>query len=62
MYQGPGRGVVEPGRGRGRGRAVRMCGGVQRRVRAVVTDEIRTSIIDHVINHGLPLRETGERG
>ena len=38
-----------------------MRGGVRRRVRAVVTDEIRATIIDHVINHGLSLREAGER-
>ena len=38
-----------------------MRGGVQRRVRAVVTDDIRATIIDHVINHGLSLREAGER-
>ncbi|XP_044056780.1 uncharacterized protein LOC122878265 [Siniperca chuatsi] len=34
---------------------------VQRRVRAVVTDKTRATIIDHVINQGLSLREAGER-
>ncbi len=38
-----------------------MCVGAQRRARARVTDEIRASIIDHVINHGLSYREAGER-
>ena len=51
-----------PGRGRrvaGRGRGVRMRGGRPRgRSRAVVSDEIRATIIDHVINHGLSMRET----
>ena len=45
---GQGRGV---GQGQGRGRGVRMRGGAQRRARARVTDEIRATIIDHVINH-----------
>ncbi len=58
---GLGRGVVGPGQGRrGKGRGVRIHGEVQRRVRAFVTDEIRATIIDHVINHGLSLREAGE--
>ncbi len=56
--QGQGRGV---GQGQGRGRGVRMCVGAQRRARARVTDEIRATIIDHVINHGLSYREAGER-
>ena len=38
-----------------------MRGGVQRRVRAAVIDEIKATIIDHVINQGLSLRDTGER-
>ena len=57
IMSGQGRGIVRPGRGRG----VRMRGGVQRRVGMTVTDEIRATIIDHVINHGLSLREAGER-
>ncbi len=66
MGQGQWRGVGE-GRGRqvqGLGRGVRMCGGAQRRewmFAARVTDEIIATIIDHVINHGLSYRETGER-
>ncbi len=56
----------EPGRRagprRGQGRGVRMRGGgIQRAARTVVSDEIRATIIDHVINHGLSLREAGER-
>ncbi len=38
-----------------------MRGAVQRRLRAVVTEETRATFIDHVINHGLSLREAGER-
>ncbi|XP_051543561.1 uncharacterized protein LOC127434686 [Myxocyprinus asiaticus] len=38
-----------------------MRGGTQRRARARVTDEIKATIIDHVINHRLSYREAGER-
>ena len=41
------------GRGRMRGRQRR------RRPREVVSDEIRATIIDHVVNNGLCLREAG---
>lgn len=61
IMSGQGRGIVGRGRRQGRGRGVGMRGGVQRRVRTTVTDEIRATIIDHVINHGLSLREAGER-
>lgn len=58
--------VADRGRrvaGRGRGRGVRMRGGrrLRGRSRAVVSDEIRATIIDHVINHGLSMREAGLR-
>ncbi|XP_026043274.1 uncharacterized protein LOC113033556 isoform X2 [Astatotilapia calliptera] len=47
---------------RGQGIGVRMRGGgIPRAARTVVSDEIRATIIDHVINHGLSLREAGER-
>ncbi|KAI2643761.1 Matrix protein [Labeo rohita] len=47
------------GRGvRGRGVCVRGGGVVGR---AQVSDEIRATVIDHVINHGLSLREAGQR-
>ncbi|KAI2652733.1 Insertion element IS630 uncharacterized 39 kDa protein [Labeo rohita] len=56
---GPGR---RAGPRRGQGRGVRMRGGgIPRAARTVVSDEIRATIIDHVINHGLSLREAGER-
>ncbi len=56
---GPGR---RAGPRRGQGRGVRMHGGgIPRAARTVVSDEIRATIIDHVINHGLSLREAGER-
>ncbi len=46
------------GRG-GRGRVGQGRGGGQRPgTRRVVSDEIRASIIDHVINHGLTMRES----
>lgn len=47
----------------GRGRGVRTRGGrrLRGRSRAVVSDEIRATIIDHVINHGLSMREAGLR-
>ncbi len=37
-----------------------MCVGAQR-TRARVTDEIRATIIEHVINHGLSYREAGDK-
>ncbi len=57
--KGPGR---RAGPRRGQGRGVRMRGGgIPRAARTVVSDEICATIIDHVINHGLSLREAGER-
>ncbi len=44
------------GRGRGRGRGQRR-GPVRRRV----SDDIRATLLDHVINHGLSMREAGQR-
>lgn len=40
-----------------------MCGGRQRRQRSrtIVSDEMRTTVIDHVVNHGLSMRQTGLR-
>ncbi|KAM8747389.1 uncharacterized protein AB9X84_015425 [Acanthopagrus schlegelii] len=53
---------VGAGPRRGQGRGIRMRGGgIPRATRTVVSDEIRATIIDHVINHGLSLREAGER-
>ncbi|XP_038137819.1 uncharacterized protein LOC119781423 [Cyprinodon tularosa] len=56
--------VAERGRrGAGRGRGIRMRGGrrIRGRPRAVVSDEIRATVIDHVVNHGLSMREAGQR-
>ncbi len=40
----------------------RVHGGQRRgRPRAMFSDEIRATIIDHVVNHGLSLREAGLR-
>ncbi|KAI2667123.1 5-(hydroxymethyl)furfural oxidase [Labeo rohita] len=49
-------GQRERGAGRGRGRG-------QRRgpVRRHVSDDIRATLVDHVINHGLSTREAGQR-
>lgn len=65
---------MEPARDRGervarRGRGVRVRGGgaaaaarqQQRRPRTKVSDDIRATIIDHVVNHGLSLRDAGLR-
>ena len=60
---GRGRGGEEVG-GRGRGGARRGRGGERGRVRRVrnrITDDIRATIVDHVINHGMTLREAGQR-
>ncbi len=69
--QGGGRGRVrmrggirrEQGGGRGQGRG-RPVGGVEhaQRIRKPnLCNEIRATIVDHVINHGLTLREAGLR-
>ncbi len=44
------RGGGRGGRGRGRGRP-----------RTVISDEIRATLVDHVVNHGLTMREAGQR-
>lgn len=49
-----GRGVGGRGRGR-RGRGQRREG------RRAISDEIRATLVDHVINHGLTMREAGLR-
>ncbi|XDV47331.1 hypothetical protein PO909_016999 [Leuciscus waleckii] len=49
-------GERERGVGRGRGRGQRR-GPVRRRV----SDDIRATLVDHVINHGLSMREAGQR-
>lgn len=64
--RGGGRGVrARGGRGEGRGGGVRVRGGgiAGRGVRRhhIVPDEIRATIIDHVINHGLTMAEAGRR-
>lgn len=44
------RGGGRGGQGRGRGRP-----------RTVISDEIRATLVDHVVNHGLTMREAGQR-
>ncbi len=51
--RGRGQGGARGGWGGGRGRV--------RRVRNRITDDIRATIVDHVINHGMTLREAGQR-
>ncbi len=51
--RGRGQGGARGGRGGGRGRV--------RRVRNIITDDIRATTVDHVINHGMTLREAGQR-
>ena len=48
---GEGRGEIGQGRRRGRGRGVR----------STITDEIRATLVDHVVNHGMSMREAGQR-
>ena len=43
---------------RARGEGVRVRGG---QGRTVVSDEIRATLVDHVLNHGLSMREAGQR-
>lgn len=48
------------GEARARGEGVRGIGrGGQGRT--VVSDEIRATLVDHVLNHGLSMREAGQR-
>lgn len=44
---------------RGRGQGGEEEGGRIRRIR--IPDDIRATIVDHVINHGMTLREAGQR-
>ena len=44
--------------GEARGEGVRVRG---RRGRTVISDEIRDTLVDHVLNHGLGMREAGQR-
>jgi hypothetical protein len=46
------------GKARARGEGVRVSGG---RGRTVVSGEIRATFVDHVLNHGLTMREAGQR-
>ena len=51
-------------RGDQRGRGVRVKGGGGRgraRRRAIISDEIRATVVDHVVNHGLTMQEAGQR-
>ena len=60
---GRGRGREAGGRGRGRGRGRPEAGGerAQRRRGPNLSTEIHATLVDHVMNHGLKLREAGLR-
>ncbi len=51
----------EGGRGRGREGLEEFIEPEQRRRGPNLTQEIRATLIDHVINHGLTLMEAGQR-
>ncbi len=63
--RGRGRGEGDRGRGLGRGRGreglEELIEPEQRRRGPNLTQEIRATLIDHVINHGLTLMEAGQR-
>ena len=72
--RGGGRGGQEEGGGRGRGgrgggggqgggegQGEEGEGGGERRRRMVISNEIRATVVDHVLNHGLSMREAGQR-
>jgi len=50
------------GRGKGRGGQRKRGGRGQRgHARTIISDDIRATLVDHVINHGLTMREAGQR-
>lgn len=55
-----GRGVRMRG-GRGRGRGLNRGRGRRGLVHRQIPDEIRATIVDHVVNHGLTMAEAGRR-
>ena len=46
---------------RGGGRGGRVQGQRRARPRIVITDQIRATVIDHVLVHGMTMREAGQR-
>lgn len=55
------RGVGGRGRGQQRGQIRGRGRGQRREGRRAISDEIRATLVDHVINHGLTMREAGLR-
>ncbi len=51
---------MDGGRARGRGRGG-GGGGRRGHARTHISDDIRATLVDHVINHGLTMREAGQR-
>ena len=53
-------------RGDQRGTGVRVTGGGgggrgRSRRRAIISDEIRATVVNHMVNHGLTMQEAGQR-
>lgn len=46
---------------RGGGRGGRVQGQRKARPRIVISDQIRANVIDHVLVHGMKMREAGQR-
>lgn len=63
VHRGGGEGGRGRGRGRARGRGRPEAGGerAQRRRGPNLSNDIRATLVDHVVNHGLTLREAGLR-
>lgn len=60
--RGQQRGQIQRRRvGRGVGGRGRRGRGQRREGRRAISDEIRATLVDHVINHGLTMREAGLR-
>lgn len=60
--RGQQRGQIQRQRvGRGGGVGGRRGRGQRREGRRAISDEIRATLVDHVINHGLTMREAGLR-
>ena len=55
-----GRGVRMRG-GRGRGRGQNRGRGRRGQIHGQIPNEIRATVVDHVVNHGLTLAEAGRR-
>src|SRR4029434_375345 len=55
-----GRGVGGQRGGRGEGQGEERGGGGEKRRRMAISNEIWAAVVDHVLNHGLNVREAGQ--